>query len=290
MAFERCPLPARKELTSVTTLRGQVVAVIGGANGIGKEISRQLVVAGAKVAIGDRDQTAATRTAGQLRGELLALAVDVTDPESVDEYLTDIEKQWGRVDVVVNSAGVMSVGPFDAESTTATRAQLDVNLFGAINVIKAIAPDMRARGAGHIIVLASAASLLPTPGEASYAASKHGVYGYMKAVRAELRGSGVELTIVMPTVVDTALAAGTSSGAATMLQPADVAQAVLKAIQRPRFEVAIPRYLSPARRAIDILPTRLRDAIYRRLVPDQVHASDPTARADYEASQLGDPK
>lgn len=271
------------------TLRGRVIAVIGGANGIGAEVVRQLADAGAKVVVGDRDGEAAERTAAALSGEALGLTVDVTDPDSLEAFLAAIDDAHGHIDALINSAGVMWVGAFETEPDSATRAQLDVNLRGAIVAVKAVAPRMLRRRSGHIIVIASAASLLPTPGEATYAASKHGVLGYLKAVRVELRGRGVDVSVVMPTVVETALAAGTSSGAASMLQPTDVAAAVLKTLQRPRFEVPIPAYLGPARRAIDILPLRLRDAVLRRLVPEQVRATDRAARAEYEAKNFGTP-
>ncbi|WP_157002722.1 SDR family oxidoreductase [Agromyces laixinhei] len=270
----------------MTGLADRVVAVIGGANGIGRETARRLALAGARVAIGDRDGAAALRAAEALEGTAIGLAVDVTSTASLESFLTAVDSALGPVETLVNSAGVMWVGPFDAEPEPAARAQIDVNLLGAINAVKATAPRMLRRRAGHIVVIASAASLLPTPGEATYAASKHGVLGYLKAVRAELRGSGVEISVIMPTVVETALAAGTSPGAAKMLQPADVARAVLTTIMRPRFEVTIPAYLGPVRRAIDILPAAMRDALLRRLVPDQVRASDRKARQDYEATFL----
>ncbi len=262
----------------------RVVAVIGGANGIGLEIARQLAAGGDKVAIGDRDGAAANRAAATLGGAPLALQVDVTSPESVQAFLTEVESAWGTVEVLVNSAGVMWVGAFEDEPEAAARAQIGVNLLGVINTVKAVAPAMRRRRSGHLVVIASAASFLTTPGEATYAASKHGVLGYLKAVRTELRGSGVEISVIMPTVVDTALAAGTSSGSAALLQPADVARAVLRTIERPRFEVTIPAYVGPLRRAIEVLPGPARDTLLRALVPDQVRSVDRGARAAYESA------
>src|SRR5699024_825334 len=153
-----------------------------------------------------------------------------------------------RSDVLVNNAGLMWVGSFEEEPESAARAQLSVNLLGVINGIKAAAPAMRRARRGHLITVASAASILPTPGEAFYAATKHGVLGYLKAVRTELRGSGVEVTAVMPAVVDTTLAAGTGTGSAPLLQPGDVARAVVAAVDRPRFEITVPAYIGPLTR------------------------------------------
>ncbi|MFD4420990.1 SDR family oxidoreductase [Agromyces sp. NPDC058484] len=265
---------------------GRIIAVVGGANGIGRETARLLALAGARVAIGDRDGDAARKTAEALDGTAIGLDLDVTSTASFETFLAAVESAWGGVDVLVNSAGVMWVGAFDAEPEAAVRRQVEVNLLGVIHGVRATAPMMVARGRGHIITIASAASLLPTPGEATYAASKHGVLGYLKAVRAELRGSGVEISVIMPAVVETALAAGTSTGAAKLLQPADVARAVSRTIAHPRFEVTVPAYLGPSRRAIDILPPALHDGLFRRLVPDQVRTADRNARAGYEAQFL----
>ncbi len=134
-----------------------IAAVIGGANGIGLEIARQMTSRGAKVAIGDRDGDAAIRAAAAIGGHATGIRVDVTNPASIEAFLAEIESSWGTVDVLVNSAGVMWVGAYDSEPESATHAQIDVNLLGVIHTVKAVAPRMRARGSGHILVIASAA-------------------------------------------------------------------------------------------------------------------------------------
>ncbi|MCB1273378.1 MAG: SDR family oxidoreductase [Leucobacter sp.] len=270
-------------MSAAGSLQGKVVAVVGGANGIGLATARLLAAGGARVAIGDFDGDAARAAARGLGDGAMGLAVDVVDREACGAFIAAVERELGAIDVLVNSAGVMWVGPFDEEPAGATAKQLAVNLQGAIHLVQATAPGMRARGNGHIVTIASAASLLPTPGEASYAASKHGVLGYLKAVRAELHGSGVRLSVVMPTVVETALAAGTSTGAAKLLQPEDIARAVARVIARPRFEVTVPGYVGLANRLVGLLPERPRAAVMRRLVPDQVKSVDRARRADYEA-------
>ncbi|WP_442921910.1 SDR family oxidoreductase [Microbacterium sp. CH12i] len=264
------------------SLQGRVVAITGGANGIGRETAALLVDAGARVAIGDYGGDAARRAAKDLGRSVVGFNLDVTDSESFAAFVASVESECGPIDILVNSAGVMWVGSFEDEPEIAARRQLDVNLLGVIHSVKLLAPRMRARGAGRIITIASAASILPTPGEATYAASKHGVLGYLKAVRAELRKTGVQLAVIMPTVVDTALAAGTSTGSAAMLQPADIARAVLRTIARPRFEVTVPGYVGVAYRIVSLLPQRLRDAVLGRMVPDQVASVDRQARSGYE--------
>ncbi|MEU4599752.1 SDR family oxidoreductase [Nocardia sp. NPDC023988] len=268
-------------------LVGLVVAVTGGAAGIGREIARELGAAGALVCIGDLSGDAARAAAAELPGTVHGCELDVTSERSFHDFLAVTEALLGPVDVLVNNAGVMWVGAFDDEPDSATARMLAVNLHGVIRGVRLAAPAMRARGRGHIVTIASVASKVSPAGEATYAATKHGVLGYLTGVREELRGSGVRLSAIMPGVVDTELAKGTSSGAAPLLQPADVARAVVEVIQRPRFEVTVPGSLGPMLRWAGVLPQWARDLILRRTVPNQLAAVDgSSARATYEKRLL----
>ena len=205
---------------------------------------------------------------------------------SVEAFLDQAEATVGPVDVLVNNAGVMWVGPFDEEPETAADRMLDVNFHGVARGVRAAAPRMRARGSGQIVTVASVASHIAPAGEATYAASKHAVLGYLTAVRQELRGTAVQLSVVMPIVVDTELAAGTSPGGMPALQPQDVADAVVRAIEHPRFEVFVPARVGPLTRLLGLLPQRGRDLLYDRLVPDQAGETDHEARRAYEERVL----
>ncbi|WP_336088003.1 SDR family oxidoreductase [Nocardia sp. SSK8] len=275
-------------MRSTIPARGRVIAITGAARGIGAAIARELAAAGAHVALGDLDAAAAAETAAALPGTAAGFALDVTVDDSFTGFLDAVEARWGPIDVLINNAGVMWVGRFEDEPEAATRRQLAVNLHGVIRGVRLAAPRMRARGRGHLVTVASAASKLAPAGEATYAATKHGVYGYLSAVRAELHGSGVELSVVMPTVVDTPLAAGTSPGAVATLTPEDVARAVADVLARPRFEVTVPRRVGLLVRLANLLPDRPRTALYRRLVPNQITDSDPASRAGYERATLTD--
>ena len=262
---------------------GRVVAVTGGGRGIGERIAVHLAAAGARVAVGDVDEAAAARVAAALGDGHVGLPLDVTSATSFGAFLEMVGTALGPVDVLVNNAGVMWVGPFAEEPEVSLRRQVEVNLLGVMHGVRLAAPPMTARGSGHIVTIASAASLLALPGEASYAATKHGVLGYLKAVREELLGSGVDISVVLPAVVDTQLAAGTATGIAGRLSPHRVAAAVLDVLTRPRFEVSIPRYVDPLNRAIGLLPRPARDAVSRRLVPNQLHQCDSSSRAEYQS-------
>lgn len=272
------------------TAQGKVVAVTGGAQGIGRAIAEKFVAADARVVIGDRDVATAEATAADLGSGTIALPLDVTDTESFQGFLAAVQKSVGPLDILVNNAGVMWVGAFDAEPDSATERMLAVNLHGVIRGVRLAAPAMRERRRGHIITVASLASHVSPPGESTYAATKHGVLGYLTGVREELRGSGVQLSAVMPGVVDTDLAVGTSSGGVKLLAPADVADAVVATATKPRFQVTVPGYVGPLVRIAGILPQRLRDIAFRQMVPDQVRAvHGSSARADYESRAVTGP-
>ncbi|MGB3303688.1 MAG: SDR family oxidoreductase [Gordonia sp. (in: high G+C Gram-positive bacteria)] len=269
---------------------GSTIAITGAARGIGFAIATDLVARGAHVAIGDIDAEAAQRSATELGSGTRGYALDVTDDASFSTFLDQVAQDLGPIDVLVNNAGVMWVGPFDAEPSVAAERMVAVNLLGVIRGVRLAAPTMRRRRRGQIVTVASAASRLAPPGESTYAATKHGVLGYLTGVREELRGSGVDLSVIMPTVVDTELAAGTASGSVKLLSPSEVASAVVSAIGSRRFQVWVPGNVGPLVAVSGILPQSLRDRVLRFAVPNQVAAvAGSSERADYEQS-LTDPQ
>ncbi|MEE1760397.1 SDR family oxidoreductase [Streptomyces sp. SP18BB07] len=277
----------RDRLPRTQPLTGKVIAVTGAGRGIGRAVAARLAAAGASVAIGDLDAELAVETAGVIGahpgGRLLGLSLDVTDTPSFETFLRTVESRLGPIDVLINNAGIMWVGPFEEEPEEAALRQFDVNLHGVLRGMKLVIPGMRKRGRGHVVNIASAASKVAPAGEATYAATKHAVHGYSTAVRAELRGTGVQVSLVMPGVVDTELAVGTTASRTPRLTTDQVADAVLDVVLRPRFEVFVPRQIAALTRLAALLPGRARDALHHLLVPDQLAAlSDRAVRAAYE--------
>ena len=269
-------------------LAGSVVAVSGAARGIGLATAERLAAAGAKVALGDLDGDLAAEQAGRIGAGARGYALNVTEEASFAAFLDGAARDFGRpLDVLVNNAGIMWVGPFETEPAGSAERQMAVNFHGTARGMRLAAERMRPQRRGLIVNVASAASKVGPPGEASYAATKHAVYGYSVAVREELRGSGIEVSLIMPVVVETELAAGTSHGRARRLVPGDVAAAIAGAIERPRFEVYVPREIAALVRVKDALPQRARDRFLRLMVPDQLAKTDGAARAAYQES-LGD--
>ena len=260
-------------------LAGRVVAVTGAGRGIGRATSDLLLSRGARVALGDLEPPAVDGPSA------VGLALDVTDRDSFRAFLAEAEAALGPLDVLVNNAGIMPIGPFLEESDTVTRRQVEVNVHGVVTGMKLTLPGMIDRGRGQVVNLGSAASLVGLPGEAVYCGTKFFVRGVSEAVRTELRGTGVEITVVEPNLAATRLGAGMEPARGSrLLDPEEVADAVVGAIERPRFEVSVPREIGPALRFRSLLPPRARDAVSRVLRMDKV-AMDVRMeeRAAYEA-------
>src|ERR671917_73622 len=216
-------------------LTGRVAVVTGGGRGIGRALAQALVREGVRVAIGDVDGESAERTAAELGGGTVGLHLDVTDLPGYTAFLDDVERRLGPIDILVNNAGIMTVGPFDEEpEATATRL-LEINLHAVIHGTKEAMRRMKPRGTGHIVNVASSAGKTGFPHLATYCATKHGVVGLSEAVRAELRGTGVEISVVMPGIVRTELAAGlVESRGFKASTPEEVAELVVEALEFPR--------------------------------------------------------
>jgi NAD(P)-dependent dehydrogenase (short-subunit alcohol dehydrogenase family) len=264
-------------------LPGRVVAITGGARGIGRSIAAALAREGARVAIGDVDPDAAEATAAELGGEVVALAVDVSDRDSVEGFAEAVEDRLGPIDVWINNAGILLVGPFLEEDDAATERQFAINIMGVVHGMRVALPRLRSRGRGQLINIASGASYTVPPGEVTYAATKHAVLALTDGVRQELAGSGVTVTAVFPGLVRTELAKGTQAPRATKwITPEDVAEGVVKGIAHDRMEVFVPREMAPLLRISRAATARGRLWLARLFGMEEVATkTDPAERADY---------
>jgi len=264
-------------------LHGQVVAITGAARGIGLATARACAAKGMKVAIGDLDQANAAKAAVSVNGAE-AFALDVADSGSFETFLDAVQDQFGAIDVLINNAGIMQLGPFVAESETTARRQVDINVHGVLNGMRLILPRFQARGSGHLVNIASTAGKAGFPGGATYCGTKHFVVGVSEAVRAEMRGSGIEIACVMPVVVNTELAAGLQETRGVKhITPEDVANEIVSALEHPRFDVFVPRSVAGITKVLGVLPRGGREAVSRALKADRVLAQvDDKARAAYE--------
>ena len=259
------------------------VAITGGARGIGRATAEACLRAGMSVVIGDIDETTVAAAAAELGERAVGLPLDVRDEQGFEAFLAEAEERIGPLDVLVNNAGVAPIGPFVDEDSRDTQRTVDVNLGGVLTGTRLALSRFVPRGHGHIVNLASSAGQIAPAAGATYAATKHAVVGFTRAIRAETRGSGVRTTIVMPGLIRTDMISGFSKARGTrIVGPEAVADAIVDAIRTGREEVFVPRELGPVARLIAGTPPAISDRIKRALKADTIMAhADKDARVAY---------
>ncbi|WP_375499316.1 SDR family oxidoreductase [uncultured Jatrophihabitans sp.] len=266
------------------TVRGKVVAITGGARGIGYATAQRLIADGAHVAIGDVDDERLKQAVGELR--ITAYAhLDVTDPNSFERFLDDVEDVLGPVDVLVNNAGIMPLGATADEADAVSRRIVEINVLGVITGTKQALLRMLPRRSGHIINVSSLAGESYVPGGATYCATKHAVKAYTETARREYRDSGVAISQVMPFFTNTELVAGTSGTKGMRnAEPGEVADAIAGLVVRPRARVRVTKLAGAVTMSQAFLPSRVSEFLGRALGAETAFTAgvDPLARQAYE--------
>ncbi|MEA2346632.1 MAG: hypothetical protein QOG62_419 [Thermoleophilaceae bacterium] len=266
------------------SLEGKVVAITGGARGIGRCTAEALIKQGAKVAIGDLDGDLARLTASELGSGTQAFDLNVTDRKSFEEFYAAVTSSLGPIDVLINNAGIMPLGALVDESDETAIRQIDINVHGVIFGTKIALKDMLARNSGHIVNIASMAGKGGFPHAATYCATKHAVVGLSEAVRGETLDTNLEITCVMPAIVNTELTSGLKEARGIgNVEPEDVADAIVDALQKKKFDVFVPKVAGRIGRIMQLMPRGGREAIAKALKADTVLTEiDASRRAAYE--------
>ncbi len=218
----------------------KVVLVTGASSGIGAAIARELGEAGARLALGARRTDRLETLAAEIGGDVLVRRLDVTDRADVAAFADAARARFGRVDVIVNNAGVMPLSPMASLKVEEWERMVDVNIKGVLWGVAAVLPEMRARGSGHIVNIASIAALRVVPTAAVYCATKYAVRALSEGLRQE--NERIRVTCVHPGVVESELAetitdpvaaAAMKTYRAIALKPDAIARAVRYALEQP---------------------------------------------------------
>ena len=262
--------------------RGKVVAITGGARGIGLATAKAFLDAGAVVALGDIDEALAADAAGTIG--VSGFQVDISDTASFEAFLDGVERTLGPLDVLVNNAGIMPLGPLPEEPDEVTRRIVSINLVGTIVGTKLAMSRMVPRGTGHIVNVASAVGRVAVSHGATYSATKFGVVGLTEAVRSELFGTGVRASVILPASTNTDLVKGLKQPRGQrVVEPSEVADTILAVVKNPRFETWVPRSAQRSVRALSFLPRPVQEAFMRASgATDGMTHVDRDARAEYE--------
>jgi NADP-dependent 3-hydroxy acid dehydrogenase YdfG len=217
----------------------QVALVTGASSGIGEATAEALADAGLSVALAARSPADLEAVAQRIEadgGQALVVQTDVTDREDVRATVDQVVDRFGRLDVLVNRAGVMVLDELADADMSAFERMVDVNLVGLMAVTHAVIPVMEAQGTGHVVNISSLAGRKSFPAASGYSASKYGVNGFSEALREEYSGEDTEnirVTDVEPGFVETDLSEGLPPEWMDTLAPADVARAVAYAVSQP---------------------------------------------------------
>ncbi|MET0997246.1 MAG: SDR family oxidoreductase, partial [Marmoricola sp.] len=264
-------------------ISGLAIVITGAGRGIGEATAELLAAQGATVALGDLDTVLVQEVAARIGRGAVGAHLDVTSSESWTEFLTAVG-EIGPIDVLVNNAGIMPLGSVLKEPEDVARAIIDVNVHGIINGTKAVAPGMVDRGHGHIVNVASAVGRIAVADGATYSASKFAAVGFSEATRAELKPHGIDVSVVLPTVVQTELAAGVPTARGVKAVSAeDVAEVIATAIRTAHPELWVPRWVQGMTRTTSLLPRVLQEAMAKAFKADSVLSNaDQVARSEYE--------
>ncbi|MFC5202110.1 SDR family NAD(P)-dependent oxidoreductase [Streptomyces sp. NPDC048448] len=225
------------------TLEGRVVLVTGASSGIGRAIAIALSKAGARVAAGARRADRVRSLAEDAPGEVLALELDVTDPQSVRDAVEATVERFGTLDVLVNNAGVMLSGQILGADTTEWTRMVETNLLGSMYAVHSALPHLL-RSKGAVVQISSTSGRVSSAASGVYAATKFGVTAFSEALRQEVTEQGVRVVVVEPGFVATELTthitdpaiqamAKTMAESMRTLQAEDIAGAVLYALSQP---------------------------------------------------------
>jgi|TARA_B100001123_G_C15178699_1_gene974445 2-hydroxycyclohexanecarboxyl-CoA dehydrogenase len=195
-------------------LKGKVAVVTGGGGGIGSATCRRFAEEGAKVAVLDIDLESAQAVAASIPdSDTLALRVDITNLENVEQSIEQTEQQLGSVDILINNAGWDVFRPFLKTNPTFWRKVIDINLVGVLNMHHVVLPGMVKRGYGRVVSVSSDAGRVGSSGESVYAACKAGMIGFARTLAREHARQGITFNVVCPGPTDTALFSSYSEGA-----------------------------------------------------------------------------
>ncbi len=230
-------------------LSGAVVLITGGSSGIGAATARTMAAAGARPLVAGRDRERLAAVAAQTGG--VALTADLATSDGADD-LADaaLRAAPDGVDVLINNAGIGWEGSFGDIPAAVEEQLVAVNLAAPLRLTRLLTPAMAHRGRGHVVFVSSIAGATGVRREAAYAATKAGVRYFAESIRYELRGSGADVSVVFPGVIDTPFfdRRGTAyqRKRPAPISPERVAQAILSAVERNRAEVFIPGWMKYA--------------------------------------------
>lgn len=231
-------------------LENKVTILTGAAGGIGAETARLFGEKGAILVLTDIHEERLNKLEEELNPlgfETLSVVHDVSDQDSWKRLIETVKEKYGRIDILINNAGVVEPGPAEQIPSDKVLQQINVNLLGTIYGCRAVLPTLKEQDSGNIVNVASLGGIVPLPGEAVYSATKFGIRGYSFSLYAELRKFNIGVSVVCPDSVDTPqhdyelkYDDAVLSFIGSPLKPAHMAKGILKAVRKKKAEILVP--------------------------------------------------
>ncbi|WP_412990149.1 SDR family NAD(P)-dependent oxidoreductase [Pediococcus siamensis] len=252
-------------LKELQNLNSKLVLITGASSGLGELVAYEMAERGANVVLCARNVTALRKVAEKCKslsqGNAYVVKLDVSDPKAIDQQLGHVLRDFGPVDVLVNSAGFGIFEPFQTMPMEKVEAMFRVNVLGLMYVTRRIAQQMITRNRGQIFNIASVAGKIATPKSTAYSATKFAIIGFSNALRLELRPLGIQVTTVNPGPMATnffkqADPSGNyfESVKLLALSPQKVARQISEAVGRRRREINAPLYMEVIHRGYELFP------------------------------------
>ncbi len=211
-------------------IRGKVALVTGAGRGVGAAVALALAARGARVGLLARNEQELAAVRGRVEesgGTALSLVADVRDEGAVNAAVTRLSDAFGPVQILVNSAGHTAVAPIDDLPAVDWRAVLETNLTGPYLCTRAVLPGMKQTGQGWVISIGSRLSRVGDAGQTAYAASKHGLIGFMQSLAVEVRPHGIKVATICPGDINTRFGRAEGEIVEGAVEPIDVANTVM---------------------------------------------------------------
>lgn len=228
--------------------------ITGASSGLGREIALELAREGTTVAVSARREEDLKALAEETGGRASPFPLDVTDADAVAAAADRVETEHGEIDLAILSAGVWKPFALDEWKVENFSQSMDVNYMGVVHALAALVPRMKARGRGHIAIIASIAGYVGLVRAETYGPTKAALINLAEALKTELEGTGVTLSVINPGFVDTPMTKSNKFPMPFLMKPEDAAKRAVGGLRTKRFEIVFPRRLAYLLKFVRLLP------------------------------------
>jgi short-subunit dehydrogenase len=242
----------------------KTVMITGASSGIGRGLALAIAARGARLGLLARRQGLLDEIAGSVKSRVVSVAADVRDANAVKLAADRVREELGPIDILIANAGIGTADHISRLDPDHAADVISINVLGAANSVAAVVPQMIERGKGQLVAISSLAAYRGLPKSAAYCASKAAVSAYFESVRIDLRGTGIDVTIIHPGFIKTALTAGREAKMPYLMELDDAIPKIVSAIEKRKKSVAFPWQLATVVRAGMLMPAFMYDWIAER--------------------------